>query len=274
MSFFKICRDPFVVAIRENYQATPLRTPDTSTLPLQVIAKRGKRIIHQGALKDLLVKGAEWNIEPAESQLADLAMMQTSKFDVNMGFKILGGFLKGLKIGDIPLQIGFKGAKELAFSFQNPKRIAVAPSTLGKHLIGQKLDLNNTALNIFTRNKKPFKMRIISSVICSNAFQVHFNKTDEVDVSAAIPVYHKYLASIDTDVAVCTGKNKSLLFEGAEFLTFAFSTIKAEIDPSDGTIILGETVRYRGLSSDADEPELQEVVLEEEEDVMVEWDME
>lgn len=261
MGFFRLCSgDPVTIALRNTFQATPLKVPETRVKPLNIIARKGKKTDFWGGLSHLLEGERQLRIKFQESTLANLTIEKTKSVKLDFGLKLLSGFLKGFGIPEAPIEGGLDGARDISFSFTNTKRLYVEPAFLGRKLIGKKMDFQNPALGIFLRDD-PYDMHLITSVIVSNGFKVHVDKKAKVDFAVDIPAIQKAIGNVSTKIDAGTSDTSTISFHGDEFLTFAFSCIKLEVDKATRTIRMGEIVPTKS----AEGVETEEYIAPEEE---------
>lgn len=272
MGFFNICKDPVTVALKETFNATPLKVPESRVKPLEIVARKGKKTNFWGAMRHLFEGSSSFAIKNKESVLADVTISKTRSMDFDFGLKILDGFLKGFGIPSLPIETSLKGAKKISFSFKNTKRLYVEPSYLGRKLMDKKMDFRNPALGIFLKEGDAFDMLLITSVIVSDGFSIHVESSSNPKFNIEVPAVDKLIGSAKTKIDIKKENDRTISFQGEEPLTFAFSTIKLDVN-SDGTISMGEFMPPR---AEGEEPVFipydEETVQEEDEDVLLEWD--
>ena len=243
---FRVCKNDITDLLRQTFNATPLRVPETRVKPLIVVSRRGAKSDFRGELKYLLAGEPELGVDLQESQLANTALQRSQSIGLNFGLKILEGFLQGFNLSPSPVGASLKGVKEISFSFTNTKRIWVDPGQLGARLKGQVVDLKHPSVGLFTRPEDPFEMLLISDVIISNSFTVNIEKADEREFNAAMPALHTYAADASSAVKMEVKQGESVTFEGAQPLAFAFSCVLLDLNKNDGSLQVGETVLTKG----------------------------
>ena len=195
-------------------------------------------------MSHLLEGGRSLRVKFEESTLADLTIKKTQSVKLDFGLKLLSGFLKGFGVPEAPIEGGLNGARNISFSFTNTKRLYVEPALLGRKLIGKKMDLQNPALGIFLQDD-PYDMHLITSVIVSNGFKVHVEKKADVKFAVDVPAIQNAIGNVSTKIDTGGSNDSTIAFQGDEFLTFAFSCVKLEVDKATGTIKMGEMVPNR-----------------------------
>lgn len=247
MGFFRICKNDLTDVLRETFNASPLRVPESRVKPLMVVGKRGKETNFRGQLKFLLEGAPELEVPFEESTMANASMQRTQSISLDFGIKILEGFLSGLGLPSAaPVGAHLKGAKEISFSFTDAKRLYIDPSQLGNALRGMKIDLQHPSIGMFTRSDDPFDMLLISDAIVSKQFTVNIEKGNEHEIEASLPQLQQQIADLNAKVKVDIKDNRSITFEGEEYLTFAFACVQLEVDRQSGGLQIGETVLTRG----------------------------
>ena len=272
MSFDRfLCKNDITDLLRKMYKANPVLIPESGIKPLMLVARRGKKTENRGLLKNYLAGAPELNIKPNESIMSDSSLSRSSTVSFGLGLKIMDGFLKGLGASSAPVSTHLKGVKDISFSFMSPKRFSMDIGELGNVIKGKKLDFDHPAIGIFTEIDDPYDMLLISGTIVSNRFAINIEKAKEAEFEASIPVFQQGIADLDTNLKVEVKNNRTITFEGAEELTFAFTTVLMEFDPKEGTLKLRESV----LMKDGKEVEVSPYEMldnNEEEPGMLIWD--
>jgi len=246
MGFFRICKNDITDILRETFNASPLRVPETRVKPLIVIGKKGSKVNFRGQLKYLLEDEPELEVPFESSKMANASLDRSRSISLDFGIKILDGFLQGLGISAAPIGANLKGAKEISFSFTNARRLYVDPGQLGNALRGKKIDLRHPSIGIFTNEDDPFEMLLVSDAIVSRSFTINIEKANEHELEASLPQLQQQIADLNAKVKVDIKDNRSITFEGEEDLTFAFACVKLELDKSSGLLQIGETVLAKG----------------------------
>jgi hypothetical protein len=276
MGFFRICKNDITDLLRHTFNASPLRVPESRVKPLIVVGRQGKKVNFRGQLGHLLEGDPALDVPFEESTLANTSLKRSQSISLDFGLKIMEGFLAGLGIPAIPINSSLKGVKEISFSFNDAKRIYIDPNLLGNELRGKKIDLKHPSVGMFTKNEDPFEMLLISDAIVCKSFVMNIEKTNESEFEAALPELKK-MVEMEAKVKIDTTTNRSITFEGDEFLTFAFTCVKLELDKASGLLQIGETVITRQLKGEG-EVEIQSPYAMIDEDEfepgMIEWENE
>ncbi len=240
MSFpFRICRNEITSMLKQTFNATPLRIPESRVKPLIVIAEKDGKTEFRGDLNHLLEIGTELDIVPKETLMADASLERTKSFDFDFGFEILKGFFQGFGIPSAALGTQLKGAKEISLSFHNVKRLWLDINELGGALRGKKLDLEHPSILPFL-GTDPHQMLLISDAIICNSFSINVEKSREQSFEIELPEIQEILKDNKVKINPKTSSKKALTFEGEDNLTFAFSCVQLILNDS-GTIGVGTT---------------------------------
>lgn len=246
-------QDNLLKALIDTYDATPLRIPDSQTKPLDIIAYRGVKSKNRGPLGDILVNADAILPKFKKSQQATPQFSKTNNLTFEFGLKLLEGFLKGFNISINPLEGNINHDNELSFEFQNVKKEYVDINLLGRHLKDCRLDLENAAVSIFTRDKKPMDMYLINSVLKSNEFTVHVKKKVDDSGKIVIPMLEK-ITDGSIEITNVGEQSYSMTFKHKRYLTFAFSCVEILFDEKTGQFTgIGEERNTRSMSDDVEE---------------------
>ncbi len=272
---FRLCRNEVTDMLRKTFKATPLRVPESRVQPLIVLAERQGKTDFRGALRHLLLEGEDFQVAIEESTLNDVALKKTRSVDFDFGLNILEGFFQGFGIPGGALATQLSGAREIALSFSNVRRRYVDRNLLGTTLRNRRIDLEHPSMSPFLGDD-PFNMLLITDAIVSNSFSIVVEKSNEREFSLELPQIEKVLEEANAGVKAKVQNGRSLTFEGEEFLTFAFSCIRLELDSRTGKLGVGTTVVTResagGKIEKVEEPEPVELDDDLFEPGMLEWD--
>lgn len=249
MSFMKfLCgggtKDPLLSELYETYDATPFLPPSNGIKPLDLIGHRGQKTKNFGTFAKLLIdSGVPFELSPEKASLAKVELKKSMEFNLELGFKLLDQIIKGYNLKINPLQAGLKNAKELCLSFQNVQRRSISNVDLGTALTGRKLDLSHSSLGAFRRADKPLGMYIVASVLESNAFSLHLNKSAGQNLSIADSEIGN-LTDVGFKVHNDSEKELIISHSGDDYLAFAFSCYKLNFDSDTGVMSIEEEVSW------------------------------
>ncbi|MDF1864683.1 MAG: hypothetical protein P1U70_07605 [Saprospiraceae bacterium] len=252
MSFpFRICRNDTTSMLRDLFNATPLKVPESRVRPLIIIAEKNGKTDFRGDLKHLMEEGVAFDLQPKESTVTDVSLEKTKSIDFDFGFDILKGFFEGFGIPSGSMATQLKGAKSISLSFNNVKRVWIDKNELGSHLRGKKIDIEHPSMTPFL-DADPYQMLLISDAIVSNSFTINIDKSNDSNFEVKLPEIEQVLENANAKVQVKKTSKNSITFEGDEYLTFAFSCIQLQVKES-GTLGVGMTF----LTRDADGKEVE-----------------
>ena len=243
----RICRNKTTDLLRDTFHATPVTPPEGSIRPLFVLSRLNGKVSRRGDLKFLFPKKyhKSLNLEFSHNRVADTALQRTQKVEMGLGVNIMGALLQGFKIDTAPVTAALSGAREISFSFTNIERVSVDVNELGAALSGKHLDLNNASAKIFLGDDDPSEMLLVTDVLSSNMMAVNTESTNGQDFKIDLAALESVIASADLKVKVEKHQNNSIVFQGEEALTFAFTCIRVYVDPQTGALTLGESVEVR-----------------------------
>lgn len=272
---FRICQNDTTAALRDLFNATPMKVPDASVQPFMVIAEKRGKTERRGELRHLLTNNLEIPIRLKEADVSNVNLEKTRSMDWDFGIKILDGIFQGFKLPSGEISSQLDNAKEISLSFNNVKRKFIDKNELGTSLIGRLLDLSHPSARIFL--KDGYNLLLVTDVIVSKSFGINFTKTINNQEKIEAPTIQQIIDKANLEIKVKAESNNSISFEGSEYLTFAFSCVKLNIDPDTGALYVGSAVTTkestRGESAGADQSP-QPVELDDDvfEPGMLEWD--
>lgn len=255
MSFpFRICRNDTTSMLRDLFNATPLKVPESRVRPLIVIAEKNGKTDFRGELKHLMEEGVTFELNPKESAVTDVSLEKTKSINFDIGFDILKGFFQGFGIPSGSIATQLNGAKSISLSFNNVKRIWIDKNELGSSLRGKKIDKGHPSMTPFVSDD-PYQMLLISDAIVSNSFSINVDKTNDANFELDLPEIESILENAKAKVNVKKSSKNSITFEGEDYLTFAFSCIQLQVMDS-GTLGVGMSFLTR--DADGNETEVYE----------------
>ena len=240
MSFFRIIcpKNPLMETIRKTYKMTPLNIPDSETQPLMIVAHRGRESSLWGPLEDLFAGVDEViDLDLNSATVANVSVENTGSLNMDFGFSLLSGLLKGFGVELSPFKVALENASEISLSFENVQKKSIGLTTLGKALIDKKINLENPAMHVFTRSNRKFEMYLISSVLQSNQIMINIEKTTDDSLGVEAPDLGG-LTDVSVELKETQNKKQVIAFAGTEPLTFAFSAVELFFD-KDGKIKFG-----------------------------------
>jgi hypothetical protein len=247
MSFsLRICKNPTTDLLRDTFKATPVNPPESSVQPLLVFAlKPGGSAQKRGHFQHLLADDAPLQLEVSQNRVSDTALERTQSVDLDFGINIMEALLKGFKIDAAPVNAALKNARQISFSFTNIYRHSIDINQLGKQLIGRHLDIQNPALSIFTDPTDPWQMLLVTDVLVSNEIAINAEKSTDGSLDINLEALQAYITGANLKVKASKKQGDTIVFEGEEQLTFAFSCVRVIVEAGTGRLGLGETINPR-----------------------------
>ncbi len=254
MASINLCpKDPLVTTLREVFGANIVRVPEERIQPLSVIASRESRTTFRGALLPLIKGEPSLAVGPNDfvtSRMAAVSGRRSRKVKLDLGLKILEGFLQGFGIFSAEISQRFEGASRVSYSFNNVNRTYVDNNWLGRILTGRVIDKQNPAAAIFF-GQDEYAFLIIDSVITSSDFTISVDRTRNQQFSLDVPVIQALVASANVGVQVSTTSGYDVTFQGDRSLSFAFSCVQlymtaegriASMPPIHEELLLGHSM--------------------------------
>lgn len=227
-------KDPLVGFLNDLFSANVMRVPETRVVPLSAVAVCNDRFSFRGSFPALL-KG-DPNIALPEAatysgRVADLVGRRTSKVKLDIGLKVLEGFLGAVGIPSAGVTTQFEGASEVSFAFQDVRRRGIDIGWLGRALQGRIVDDTIPAARIYAFPDE-CQLLVIDSVITSSDFNISVDKSRSTEIKLDVPAIQKVIGELGIDVGVSTTTGYDITFKGREQLTFAFSCVEFFLDGS------------------------------------------
>ena len=251
---FRICKNDTTTLLRKHFNATPLRVPDNSVQPMLIIAEKAGKTDKRGHLKHLLAGTPELQLTKHDDPVANVEIQKTRSMDWEIGAKLLDGFLQGFNLPGASVTAALSNAKTISLAFQNVRRHWIDKNELGSVLNGKKVDLTHPSVGIFL-GEDAQNMLMVTDVIVSNGIAINVEKSTDGNFEGKIPALQQIASDANAKVAVKKGGSNAIVFEGEDFLTFAFSCVKLELDPNTGSLSVGLTVVTRESKTPGAPPE-------------------
>jgi hypothetical protein len=230
MAFLGLCKDDFLVkTLREVFGANPIRVPEERIVPMTVLASNGAKTSFRGSLRPLLRGSPELEIETETSVMANLSGKWSKSVNVDVGLKVLDGFLSGIGIPSAELTAKFAGAKAVSFSFQDVRRLFVDPGVVGAQLAGKVVADENPAASIFFESGG-FQFLVIDSTIQSRDFNIRVETKSDNAFALDVPAIKDLVGKVSSSVKVSSSSALDLTFKGQNYLSFAFSCLRLFVD--------------------------------------------
>ncbi len=273
---FRICQNDTTSVLRKLFDATPMRIPEASVQPLLVIAEKNGKTDKRGDLRHLLSDDSVLTIELKEDIVSNVNLEKTRSMDWDFGVDLLSGIFQGFNLPSAAISSKMNNAREISLSFRNVRRRRIDKNELGSALQNRKLNLTHPSAKIFLGDNAQ-NMLLVTDVIISNGFAINVLKTKDNGGNIEIPAIQEIISEAKLGVKIKADSKDTIEFEGPEFLTFAFTCVKLEVDQATGELGVGTTVITRKSASGkgvekVEVPETIELDDDEFEPGLLEWD--
>jgi hypothetical protein len=277
---FGLCNgDPLVKTLRDVFGANIVRVPEERIRPVSALAVHDGKCVFRGDLSALLEGAVPPELSPLPahtSTMAELSGKRSRSVDLDLGLKILEGFLGAFGIPSAGVTTSFKGAKEVSFSFGNVQRLWIDNNLLGRALTGHKVSAQNPAAAIYFGDD-PWKLVAVDSVIASSNFTISVDRSSSKDFQLDVPAIEKVVGEAKVGVKVSSTASTQLTFKGREHLTFAFTAVRLYLDADRRIASIPPESNLFMLDTVPPEAELlpsPDRVLLTKDPAMIEWDPE
>jgi hypothetical protein len=229
MSFLRVCdNDPLISTLRDVFDCQPIRVPDERVVPMTVLASNGSQSRFRGGLAAHLAGSPTLDVPILKSDMANLTLRRSNGVKVDLGLKILDGFLSGFGLPSAGITAKFQGASEVSFAFQDVRRQYIDIGMLGRVLARHKLDLKSPAAAIFGADG--FEFLVIDSIIQSRDFVITVEKSAKTDFAVDIALIQEIVQKANVGMSVASSTKLDVSFNGPKFLTFAFACVRLFLD--------------------------------------------
>lgn len=231
-------KDPIQRIIKDNLHAQAVRVPNEEVIPLTIIENKNGTTKKRGSLVNILFDKSSFDLSDKDFEkkyMSNLSGQKTNKASIDIGLKILEGFLQGFGFNiSSGLSVEFSGISTISFSFENVYKVFIDNGLLGEKLQKQRIDKHNPSSAIYFGKSKS-ELVVIDSIITSNNFTVNIEDTDTTMTKFNIDKI-KNLLQLGVDLKIEETDKTSIRFKREKALPFAFTCLKIDID-NEGRII-------------------------------------
>ena len=211
-------RDPSVTYLNKlGYNVVKL--PRTGIEPMDVIG-RDQTMQWLGPI-DSIWSSAVPKPQPGPPKPASAVNGQkTDALDLSVGLSILGNTLAAFGVSVPSLDVAYKSAHAVQFSYNNVTIVQVAPFAAGNYLAKGELQSDNPAVkNYFLSGEA--KAYLITQVLKSNSLTVTATDSHGTSVGVDLSAFQGLDAKIG--VKPSSASNSTISFTGPEAITFGFA---------------------------------------------------
>ena len=193
-------------------------------LPLDVLARYGKRLIFQGTLGDILVPdGVEMPVVSQNNDAPSISGHRTDKHKKGCSINILAGVIRALGGSSVGLDVSYTSAKAIQFEMEDVKEDRIKPVELDSfltkadmrpdlgHVLVKLLDADR--IYVVTSTLKSDKISVSASSATGSAVKINVSEQNEI-VGAKVTV------SGESEVSV------QLTYKGQYRLPFAIQAVR------------------------------------------------
>jgi len=229
MGLFKACDDPLILAIRQTYDAIPLRMPRSDVAPLCVVASDRHRSDFLGPLQHLLTGDKALTAKLASARAPSSLRKKSRSVGIDVGLNLLGGFLAAWGVSSAEIETKFDGATRVSFRFSDVFRWFIAPTVLSEAVRGRRLRVENKLVaNFLGENALGFY--VIDATITSRDFILRVEETKSGGFKLAVPAIQDIVGQARAGLTVETADELELTFKGPVDMPFAFSCLQFVVD--------------------------------------------
>lgn len=243
------CTDP-LVGMLKRHGFNLVSTPRPDIVPLQILAKSGRRLEQVGHLKDLFVRGNSVSM-PRKSRdtyiAKELQNQKTLGIKSQLGIDILKNFLKPMKDknkdkGKTPKKkdkandgtnnftmgfgIVFENVDKFIFSYQNVYQNDVNIIRLDEFINDARPNYKAKAM---VEKMKKNQLYIVTATLKSNSFSTEFVDKNNASINVGIP---QIRGVIGGEIGLGYDKENSnkIVYENDKQLIFGFKAVKILFD--------------------------------------------
>ena len=240
----RICKNQITDQIRDLFNANPLKVPEARIKPLCILEVEKNKAQFLGDFKFLVQGGFNHELPIHASDVAEVSDKKSKKIDFNLGFGILGTFIKAFGAEPAGISAALTKTKKMAFSFSNVQRLHFDILQFGQILSSNNLmgDPNNFIVSEIIKNKK-LKLALITDVLVSNNFTLSSFTESETNADIDMKVIDDILANTSAGLKIEKTSSSEIKFQKENPLTFAFSCIEILIDPDTGKFSRGDWIK-------------------------------
>jgi hypothetical protein len=240
--------DELTDTLRDVFGANIVRVPEERIKPLAVVAAQGDKASWLGSLSEILVGKARLPITPSSGRVASLSGKQSKKVDFKFGLGIMQNFLGAFGVPSVGIDVAFKNASEVAFSFNDVVRWYVDRLELGSVLQNQYVDMTQPSAVGFFGDPPPWELLLIDSTITSSDFTISVDSSSHNDVQIDLGAIQQIVDKASVGMSVSLAAGRVLSFKGPTHLAFAFTCIQLYLNAQGKISVLSPDDEKRQLA--------------------------
>ncbi len=224
MSFYSICKsDPVLDFIRDTYDATPLKIPDTRIKPLTLFTTVKRRFRYIGPIKDIAADKAWKKLRPESQKLSDISKVESRKLSWSIAIDLLSPFLAQSltpSLTDTMTSLKAFRSTSVCVSIKGVRRHFIAPSRVANLL-------KSAPINLRTIDSSG-TLHLVDSILVARKITLNMNCPSAVEVATKLE--NALSGKFSTDAILRSQSCVSIA--GNKFVPFAFTCFQLQIDES------------------------------------------
>ncbi len=215
-----ICKDPRLTYLNElGYNV--VRLPRKGIVPLGIIGSDNDSKSWLGTLDQI------WHSEvpppaPGTPQtVSGLTGQKTSDLQLSFGLEILANVLSGMLGTSAPsLDVSYKGATSLSFTFKDVQTVGVDPFVIGNFLAQGDIKPNPFVKRFFTGQKHVAAL-VVTEVLQAKSIGVTAKRDRNTELSVKVPEI-KGIVGANVSVTAGNATETEVIYAGPEYLAFGY----------------------------------------------------
>lgn len=213
-----LCKDPSLTYLNK-FGYNVVRLPGKGILPMDVLGKRDS-VERLGRLS------AVWKTavpEPAAGPprpVSDLEGQKSQDLNPSIGLKVLANALSGLGAAVPSVDLAFRHASKVQFTYTNVTSVSVAPLDAGNYLASGDLDTRNPLVSEYFLDDEAHAFLIVD-VLQSDRISVTARSENGVETTLDVPAIQGLVGG-NVGVKYAGANSATITFQGLEPITFGF----------------------------------------------------
>ncbi len=221
------CKDQSITYLK-SFGYNVIRLPRAEILPLQIFVGKKKTSELLGDLSTVLKPNGtiDYPAIKKDTNAATINGQKTSDLSVGLGLNILGNIIGAMGGGKLGLDVGYKQAKKVQFSYTDVLEDSIQITELDKYLANADVDPSSRHVGELLEADDIY---VITSVIKTNKITVEAKQPNNVEAKVEVPVIKEVVGG---SVAVTSNNqnDSSLTFAGQTPLVFGFKAVRLFYD--------------------------------------------
>lgn len=215
-----LCKDPRLTYLNElGYNV--VRLPRKGILPLGVIGNDNDSKSWLGTLDQIWQTDVAPPKPGAPQTVSGLAGQKTSDLKLSLGLEILANILSGMLGTSAPsLDVSYKGATALQFTFKDVQSVGIDPFIIGNFLAQGDIKPNPFVKRFFTGQKRITAL-VVTEVLQAKSIGVTAKRDRNTELSVKVPDI-KGIVGANVNVTAANAAQTEVIYEGPDYLAFGY----------------------------------------------------